>query len=454
MKPIDHPGVSNDHAAWFWEERGITSTTLDAWGIHSMPDGAVAFPYGHDTVKLRYGIPHGERQFRWPSGRSLELFRVGEQPLTDRAVLLCEGETDCLRMWQELQEAGQGDRYEVCAIPGVEAWTEKMAKQLREADRVLCFLDNDPPTKTEGGYTRSQVDRAWSRIRRALGAKVRRVDLAPANVKDLCVFFAHFTLADMRGLIDRPHEYHYPALDLNLDRPTKVDWLVDEMIGKGDRCMVIGDPGTGKSWLAMALTVAIASLGAGIDAKWIGKRPSIQTGRVMYADEENPEAEVYRRLALLGLPPEARHNVRYLSQVGLRLDKEPELLMDDVIGFGPDLIVLDSLARFHSRDEQSAGDMARLFREGITPLARESGAAILVLHHKVKPPAKGSPPVGLAAARGSGDLAASIDQGFDVTANDRDTIKISHFKARRSLPHWPITAMIYDENDLVKISTL
>jgi hypothetical protein len=77
-----------------------------------------------------------------------------------------------------------------------------------------------------------------------------------------------------------------------------------------------------------------------------------------------------------------------------------------------------------------------------------------VLHHKVKPPAKGSPPVGLAAARGSGDLAASIDQGFDVTANDRDTIKISHFKARRSLPHWPITAMIYDENDLVKISTL
>ena len=446
--------VTNEHAQWFYRERGITSTTLEAFGVRSLADGAVSLPYPHGP-KLRYGIPEGERQFRYPTGVALDFFTPMTVQVLAGTVLVCEGETDTMRLWQELSEAGHADKYAVVGIPGVEAWTEKMAQRLSGADKVLVFLDNDAPNQEiVSRYGKTAVNRVWGKMRRALGARVHRVDLAPAGVKDLCEFFNRFSLTDMKGLIEREPTYHYPALDLHLERPTTVDWLVEEMIGKGDRVMAIGDPGTGKSWLAMALTVAIASLGAGVDAKWLGMRPNITTGRVMFADEENPEAEVYRRLQLLGLPVDARENVRYLSQVGLRLDRDPDLLMDDVINFNPDLVVLDSLARFHSSDEQSAGEMARLFRDGITPLCRETGAACLVLHHKVKPSSHGKPAVGLAAARGSGDLSASIDQGFDVTADDRDTIRISHFKARRSLPHWPIRAMIYDEDLQVKVSVL
>lgn len=449
--------VSDVHAQWFIRERGITSATLSAFGVHSMPDGSVVYPYPAGP-KLRYGLPDGKREFRYPRGLAVDFFRPQEAdrsaPITGK-VLVCEGETDTMRQWQELHEQGYGDRYTVVGIPGVDSWTERMAEQLRGADVILVFLDNDPPpsrSQQADGYTLAQVDRSWQRMRRSLGAKVKRVNLQPSGCKDLCEFFQRFGLDDMKGLIDRPPEFHYAGINFRNQEPIAVDWLVEGLMGKGDRVMMIGEPGGGKSWLAMALAVAIATLGTGQDARWLGIRPAITTGRVLYVDEENPESEVYRRMQLLGLTESAAENVRYLSQVGVRLDEHPEQLLDDVIELRPDLVILDSLARVHGRDEQNAGEMGRLFRDGITPLARESGAAVLALHHKTKPQ-KGSVS-GFQSARGSGDLTASIDQGLDVLKEDHGSIKIEHYKARRSTPHPWIRAMICDEDGKVRVNTI
>ena len=203
----------------------------------------------------------------------MELWQpTGAEPLDGQVVLVAEGETDALRLYQELAEAGHVDRYRVVAVPGVQAWTNKMAEQLRQAERVLVFFDNDPP-ETGAGYTRTQVDQAWGRMRRALGAKVHRVDLRPSGCKDLCEFFARFTLSDMKGLVERGPDYHYATMDVQSWSPVEVDWLIHRLIAKGDRVMMIGDPGAGKSWLAMALSVAIAEAGAGRDSRWLGMRP-------------------------------------------------------------------------------------------------------------------------------------------------------------------------------------
>lgn len=447
--PAVTPQVTDVHAQWFIRERGITSATLSAFGVYSQPDGAVVLPYPHGP-KLRYGLPTGERKFRYPNGAPVDLFMAAGEQLGSR-VLLCEGETDTMRLWQELHEAGHGDRYTVAGLGGVNAWNEPIARKLREAEWVRVFLDYDEAVKGDG-YTSSQVDQAWKRIRRSLGVKAARIHLDASGCKDLCEFFQRFSLSDMKGLVERQPVFNYPGMQFQNHVPVRVDWLIDGLIGKGDRVMMIGDPGGGKSWLAMALTVAIAQAGVGVDSRWLGIRPSITTGRVLYVDEENPESEIYRRLQLLGLSDEAAVNVRYLSQVGVRLDEEPDKLLDDVIALRPDVVVVDSLARIHGRDEQNAGDMGRLFRDGITPLARESGAAVLALHHKTKPQ-KGEVS-GFSAARGSGDLTASIDQGLDVRKGEHGTITIEHYKARRSLPHPKIHAVISDENGKVRVSTV
>jgi RecA-family ATPase len=114
-------------------------------------------------------------------------------------------------------------------------------------------------------------------------------------------------------------------------------------------------------------------------------------------------------------------------------------------------MVLDSLARFHSMDEQSAGDMAKLFKLALTPLARETGAAVLVLHHKVKPQGNRG---GLVTSRGSGDLTAVIDQGIDVKLDEYGTVTLEHYKSRRSTPHGRIRATIADEDNRVVVSAL
>ena len=79
---------------------------------------------------------------------------------------------------------------------------------------------------------------------------------------------------------------------------------------------------------------------------------------MLYVDEENPEALVPHRLRKLGLTPEGAKNVRYLHRQGVRLDRRPELILDEALDWQPTLIVLDSLTRLHTKDENNAGEIA------------------------------------------------------------------------------------------------
>ena len=100
------------------------------------------------------------------------------------------------------------------------------------------------------------------------------VDYASEDQK--LVRFKRFTLDDMKGLIEREPEYHYPTIDFHRSEPVKVDWLVDGLIGKGDRAIIIGDPGAGKSWLAMALSVSTLT-DAATFSRDSGRFPAVTT---------------------------------------------------------------------------------------------------------------------------------------------------------------------------------
>lgn len=411
-----------DTLKWFSDEKGITEATVDAFGIKLDDDGAIYFPYGvgpdgePDFYKKRVNREDGRREFTYPKGKRLQLFHKEDN---HTHTFLVEGETDTMRLWQEL--GGADSNTGVIGLPGIESWKNEWADVFKDCEQVWVVLDND-----QDYNVRARVDTAFRNIRASIssiGVKVRRVYL-PEDVNDVCEFFNQYNLDALRLLAARNPigKSRFKVLDLTKE-PPPVRWLVDAMICRGDVHLLIGEPGIGKSWLTMLLALSIA------DNKetYLGKSIN-EHGRVLYFDEENPEDLIYDRFRKLGIDLGAAKNIRYLNNLGIRLDKQDaDLVIEEALDYEPSLIVLDSLTRFHTEDENHAGAMAGLFHSAIKPLARETGAAVVLIHHASKTDSNSS----YKRSRGSGDITASVDAGYDVREIGENSLAIANFKSRR-----------------------
>lgn len=410
--------------AFLQEERGLTEDTLKRFGVDVLDDGGVKYTYPKGN-KSRFH-KGDERIFTSPKGVVLGLYGWHEKEA--KTAFLVEGETDTMRLWQETEGVT------VLGIPGINGWQDNYGDQFKYYEHVYVIFDNDDDYKAAG-----QADKTWGWIRRSLGKKAKRIYL-PDEVKDVCEFFDKYDINALRMLSERQQTvWHYQALDLTSD-PKPPQWLVQDLICQGDLTMMIGEPGVGKSWLSMSLAVTIAEG----HSKWLGRSTKGATGRVLYVDEENPEALVPYRLKKLGLTEEGAKNIRYLHRQGVRLDRHPERILDEALDWEPSLIVLDSLTRLHTKDENHAGEVAGLFNDGVVPLARETGATTLLLHHVTKGESNSS----FTRARGSGDLSASIDSGLDIRASDTTGgLNVVHYKSRWIAEGQLIRAALVDTPD-------
>ena len=400
--------ITETQKTWFAYEKGITEDTLEAFNVRSDEDFEwVVFPYPRGE-KHRY-IGPGKRQFKavkFEENKGLGLY-CG--PLKDDDwCFLVEGETDTMRLWQE----GINNVY---GISGINGMTETDAATLSGYATIYVVLDNDADYNTS-----AKVDGSWRKIRTMLGSRARRI-LLPDDVKDIVEFFQSYSLDTLRTVVAEAATgtYHYQPLDLTAP-PPKYEWLVDGLIAKGDTTLLIGEPNVGKSWVSLSLACAIANG----DSTWINWDLGAH-GKVLYVDEENPYDVVYHRLNQLGL--HNHDNIRYLHKQGIRLDKGFDKFLDEAITYQPTLIVLDSLTRLHTQDENNAGAMAGLFNDSINTLTKETGAAVVILHHTNKVESNSS----YARTRGSSDIGAAVDAAFEARKVEHGQFSLIHFKSRR-----------------------
>ena len=103
---------------------------------------------------------------------------------------------------------------------------------------------------------------------------------------------------------------------------------------------------------------------------------------------------------------------------------------------------MDSLSRVHTGDENSAAHIVALFNDCFTPLAVETGATLVILHHVNKSDASSA----FGRLRGSSDLTGVIDQGYDVSKAGQH-LHIKSFKSRRLAVGAMIAAEIVDTPD-------
>jgi len=323
-----------------------------------LADGSTEWGLGDNMRRVPYRLP--------------EILQI-EDP--DRFIFIVEGEKDADALWERGYPATTN-------VGGAGKWSDDYSRFF-EGRSMVVVQDRDDAGRKHAAQVMVSLKDA--------GAKAIRLVEARSG-KDS---FDHFAYGyDVDDFVE-PSLFH--PLDFT-KRPKPVEWLLEDYVAVGDLALYSGPPGIGKSWVTMGLATAMAN-GWGT---FLGK--PVMPGRVLYFDEENPQDVITSRMVQkLGL--QNFDNIRYISAEGLRLDTHPELLVQEVMLYQPKLIVIDSLARVHAKEENSVAEMGEILNQVLKPLARKNDMAVVLIHHSDK---------GGHGPRGSGDIEAAVDVSIEL----------------------------------------
>jgi RecA-family ATPase len=248
-----------------------------------------------------------------------------------------------------------------------------------------------------------------------------------------------------------------------MDGPMEIDWLVDGIVPCSTSGIMAGEPGVGKTWIVMDLVMAIAT-----GSPWLDKYETIES-RVLVIDEENADILVRQRYHSLNwrYDSEKLENIHFL--IGESLDVTPLehprkgladstdylRLWDLIDRYRYDLVVVDSLTRFHHTDENDSSRMSAVF-DGIKRITDKFKISFLFTHHFNKGRGHNNNRL-----RGSSDILAFPDYVLRVQKDkmhqgiDQSGVVIEHGKSRWGVNVGKIPLRLEDKShDVKKIERL
>ena len=208
-----------------------------------------------------------------------------------------------------------------------------------------------------------------------------------------------------------------PVAQFATDKP--LSWIIKGVLPDADLAVLYGEPGCGKSFLALDMAAAIA-----LGNSWQGNRT--RKGRVVFVAAEG-SAGLRRRFQAYAMAHKvdlATLDVHVVPQsIDLLAKKDPTILGCDLVAKlgSVDLVIIDTLAAsMPGGDENSSGDMGSVLRN-LKEFSAYTGAMVLLIHHAGKDATRG--------ARGWSGLKAACDTEICVERNgDARTAKVSKLK--------------------------
>ena len=221
-----------------------------------------------------------------------------------------------------------------------------------------------------------------------------------------------------------------------------IEWLVEGLIGDGDRVVLYGEFGSFKSWVLPSLAIHLAA-----GRTWLGKFAIPQRKQVLYLDEEMHQRTLTRRIQRLAQGVNLSSEqlpLSFLSRTGVRFDRSgvPRLL-DGLIasGFNPEVVIVETLRRVLRGSENEASDVAEFWRSTghIT-----KGRTLIVSHHMRKRNMM-SDSSSRERASGSTDILAGADTALAIQRVNSDALVIECVKLREAEEPEPFVVSLYDE---------
>lgn len=181
-----------------------------------------------------------------------------------------------------------------------------------------------------------------------------------------------------------PTEETY-SIESFLNLSDKVEWLVPGVIAEKSLGFIAGLPETGKTWICMDLAIECARGGG----YWLGKFP-VKDCKVLYIDQERWKGETKRRLSAIIKGKSINKdsigsNLLIKSGTTIRLDLQHsfEAFRREVEKLKPALIIVDSFATFHTKEENNRKDIQEVL-ERVKQIRNEFGCAFLFVDHEGK----------------------------------------------------------------------
>lgn len=325
---------------------------------------------------------------------------------TDRPVFIVEGEKDVGRL------AALG-LVATCNAGGAGKWSDKLAASFDNA-HVVILPDNDQPGSAHAVRVAESL--------RQVAESIRVVELPDLPAKgDVSDWLRQGgTVEALNTLIDQTPDWRDrppPMPDgflafADIGLASSTEWMVRNLVPASGMSVMFGEPGCGKSFLALDLSLHVAT-----GTPWFGA--PVAAGGVVYVAAEGQGGFRKRVIAFRNAhdAPAETPFALLPETIDLRDDKaDASRIIAAAVGLSGrwrtpiKLIVIDTLARvLGGGDENVAGDMGALIRN-IDCIEKETGAHVLVVHHKPKD--------GQRTPRGHSSLMGAADAAFEIEAYD------------------------------------
>lgn len=275
---------------------------------------------------------------------------------------------------------------------------------------VFLVPDNDEPGR-----------KRVARLAEALTGAANEVLVVeiPAPHKDITDYVnSGATIADLRALVGAARaaaktRWWEGLTDIAWLKSKPLEFLVDGVIHMDAITLLVGPPGSMKSYASLDIAKAVAGGLRFAGKKVNGQRP------VLYIDAENPLPVVVARRSFLGIP--AGIPLKYWG----RFDARPIPALDDkdLLQFAREekpLLIFDSFIRFHKGSENDNAEVAVTMGHFLK--LRDAGATVIVLHHAGKDPSKDF--------RGAAELEAAPDVCTKASKIGDGLLTLGDFKNR------------------------
>lgn len=325
---------------------------------------------------------------------------------------------------------------------------------------VIKLGDNDAPGKMHNQAVCEDIT--------PYASKLMTLDLPVGEGEDISDYLSNHTVEEFTKLLPTCQEWVLPkakeivigkeSLEPRrlLVKPSELippgdpggDWLVDRLIQRGTRGLVVAQPKTGKSLFMLDIAISLATQG-----RVLGLKPYHRPVRVAVISREDGPQLLIDRIKMLALGrglymQEIDQNLRVNTEEQSRrfhIDNQADLdemamwLRAEKIEF----CIIDVLARLHFGKENSADEMTKVMLK-FDELAEKSGAQVCVIHH--------------ANAAGEGRGSSAIDGWADYIfriENDLEDQALKKLSVRtKASGHVIPKTMQYKQSDDMKESKI
>lgn len=339
-----------------------------------LKENRIAIPIFNPEGKFiynKYRELQGDSKFTADAGSHPALY-MADQIARYKEIVLCEGEPDCIRLWQEGIPA-------VTGTFGVATFSESVAEPLRGKIVYVC-LDTD-----EAGQ---KAIEKYCDILKKIEATPLIIGL-PKEFKDVSEYFtSNKTKEDFKKLKESATPPPTPqdkfpivsASEFVTKEFPPSSWIIKGLIKKGGISFIVGESGTGKTIASLSMVKAI-SLGE----PWINKFPTEQM-KVLILDKENSPADIQTLYKSMGIRNDniftyfTEEDYNLITEEG-EMTEIGQYIHDFIKEKDIGLVVIDSAIDFLIGDENSSVIVA----SNINKWREVCGeASILSIHHESK----------------------------------------------------------------------